>query len=398
MMNHTPTPPSHWLDRRLPFLRPFCRHMARFPMPPVNLLWTIGACLIAAFGLMIVSGIFLALHYQPDMTQAFESIEAIERRVPSGWLIRSIHAGGVSMLFAALYLHIGRGLWYGSYKAPRELVWLSGLIVMLLFMVTAFAGYVLPWGQMSYWGATVITHAVDAVPAIGHPLLVYLLGEETLGNIALHRFFILHFTLGFIIAALIGLHIICLHGTGSSNPTLDSPQPDKTTRPFAPFYVVKDSLAVCIFLALLAGLIFFLPGLLSKIDNITPANPLKTPADITPEWYLAPWFAMLRAIPSRLGGLIIAGSSLLVLFALPWLDISPRHNATYRPFIRIGMGLFFLAFLTLIVAGLQPATPLWAWISRGALLVWFLVFLVLLPFTAWQERKAAQSSQEDVQS
>lgn len=398
MMNNNPTPPSHWLDTRLPFLRPLCRHMARFPMPPVNWLWTIGACLMVAFALMVVSGIFLAFQYQPNIAQAFDSIEAIERRVPSGWLVRSIHTGGVSLLFGALYLHIGRGLWYGSYKAPRELVWLSGLIVMLLFMATAFAGYVLPWGQMSYWGATVITHAVEAIPGIGHPLLVYLLGEDTLGDVALHRFFILHFILGFIIAALIGLHILCLHGTGSSNPTLDSPQPDKTTRPFAPYYVVKDSLAVCIFLALLAGLIFFLPGLLGKIDNITPANPLKTPADITPEWYLAPWFAMLRAIPSRLGGLIVAAISLLSLFALPWLDRSPRHNATYRPYIRIGMSLFFLAFFVLIMAGLQPATSLWAWISRGAILIWFLVFFVLLPFTAWQERNAAQTLRKDIRS
>ncbi|MBE1724104.1 MULTISPECIES: cytochrome b [Acetobacteraceae] len=391
-MNDNTHPTRSWLDSRLPFLRPFCQHMTRFPMPPVNLLWTLGACLMVAFGLMVVSGLFLSLHYQPDLAQAFDSVEAMERRVPSGWLIRSIHTGGVSLLFAALYLHVGRGLWYGSYKAPRELVWLSGLFLMLLFMTTAFAGYVLPWGQMSYWGATVITHAVEAIPGIGHGLLVYLLGEDTLGGVALHRFFILHFTLGFIIAAVVGLHILCLHGTGSSNPTLDSPHPDRTTRPFAPFYVVKDCLAVCVFLALFAGLIFFLPGLLGKLDNIIPANPLKTPTDITPEWYLAPWFAMLRAVPSRLGGLIAAATSLLVLFILPWLDQSPRHNATYRPLARMGLGLFFIAFIILILAGMNRATPLWVWLSRGAMLVWFLTFLGLLPLAAYRERQASDAS------
>lgn len=387
-------PPHHWLDERLPFLKPLCRHIVRFPVPPVNLLWTLGACLIVGFALMLTSGVFLSLHYDSHIEQAFASIEAIDRRIPSGWLLHSFHTGGVSLLFAALYIHLARGLWYGSYKAPRELVWLSGLTLMLLFMVTAFAGYVLPWGQMSYWGATVITHAIEAIPGIGRPLITYLLGESTLGAVALHRFFILHFALGFIIAAIIGLHILLLHGTGSSNPTLDSPHPVHKTRPFIPFYAFKDGLAVCGFLALLTGVIFFFPALLTKISNTIPADPLKTPVDITPEWYLAPYFAILRAIPSRLGGLILAIGSIAILFILPWLDRSPRYNATYRPFLRIGLVIFFAAFLTLTIAGLQKVTPLWLWLSRGSLAVWFFVFLVLIPLTAYQERHISSQKRE----
>ncbi|WP_018980592.1 cytochrome b [Saccharibacter floricola] len=387
-----------WLTRRLPFLAPLHRHMTQFPMPPVNGWWGLGACLIVALCLMGLSGLFLALNYTPDSQQAFSAIEEIQRRVPSGWLIRSIHTTGATMLFAALYLHVGRGLWYGSYKAPRELVWLSGLVLLLLFMITAFAGYVLPWGQMSYWGATVITHAVEAIPAIGKPLINVLLGGEGLGTIALHRFFVLHFALGFIVLAIVGLHVVFLHGVGSSNPTADSPQPVTQTRPFSPYYISKDGVLVCVFLLIYAGLLFFLPDWIEKTSNIIPANPLKTPSDITPEWYLAPFYAMLRAVPSRLGGLIVAAFSVLVLFALPWLDRSPRHNATYRPTIRLGMTLVFIAFITLGAAGVHSPTTLWLWLSRVGLIVWFGVFLILLPLTAQRERRLARSPQEGSQS
>ncbi|MXV44955.1 cytochrome b [Saccharibacter sp. 17.LH.SD] len=385
-MTPPPSPFSHWLNKRLPFLRPLHQHFSRFPMPPVNGWWTLGACLIAIVLLMGASGLFLALNYTPDIQQAFSSIETIERRVPSGWLIRSLHMGGATVFFAALYLHIGRGLWYGSYKAPRELVWLSGLLLMVLFMTTAFAGYVLPWGQMSYWGATVITHAIEAIPALGKPLVTFLLGGNDLGTVALHRLFVLHFTLGFIVLAIIGLHVLCLHGVGSSNPTADSPTPITTTRPFHSDYSIKDGLAVCGVLIIYAILIFFLPDWLEKTSNLIPADPLKTPSDITPEWYLAPFYAMLRAVPSRLGGLIIAATSIIILFALPWLDQSPRHNATYRPTIRVGMTLAFMAFLTLGIAGLHTPSTIWLWLSRLSLIVWFSVFLLILPLTARHER------------
>lgn len=381
-----------WIDRRLPFLRPFRTHFDSYPMPPVNWLWSLGACLMAGLCLLVASGLFLALFYTPDAGPhgAFAALDALKRRVPCGWLLQGLHAGGASMLFAALYIHVGRGLWYGSYKAPRELVWLSGLTLLLLFMTTAFAGYVLPWGQMSYWGATVITNAVESVPYIGKPLMVYLLGGEGLGTIALHRFFVLHIALGFFAFVLVTLHILCLHGVGTSNPTLGGPRPVKATRPFAPYYTAKDGLAVCVFLFLYAVLVFFLPGWIENALNILPADPLHTPPDITPEWYLAPYFAMLRAIPSRLGGLIVAAGSLAVLFALPWLDRSKLHNATWRPLLRFGWPLWFAAFLTLTAAGLHTPTPLWVGLSRGALVVWFIVPCLLMPLAARRERAHAQ--------
>lgn len=384
-MNTPPHTPKNWLDQRLPFVRSLYRHMTQFPMPPVSFWWGFGACLIAALLFIGVSGLFLAINYTPDTQQAFNSIETIQRRIPSGWLIRSLHTGGVTMLFGALYLHIGRGLWYGSYKAPRELVWLTGLLLMMLFMCTAFAGYILPWGQMSYWGATVITHAIEAIPGIGKPLVTLLLGEDTLGTIALHRFFVLHFTLGFVAFALVALHVICLHGTGSSNPTLDSAHPITKTRPFHPYYSSKDGILISIFLLIYAILIFFLPDWLEKTSNLIPANPLKTPADITPEWYLAPFYAILKAVPSRLGGLVLAVLSILVLFALPWLDRSPRHNATYRPIIACGLTFAFTAFITLGAAGLHSSTPFWIWLSRISLIVWLGVFLGILPFVSYKE-------------
>lgn len=381
----TPDLPEKVPSQRLEIFRKCYRHCALFPMPAVNWLWCIGACLIAALGFMVLSGLFLAINYQPDIDHAFSSVMTLERHVPAGWLVRAIHMGGATMLFAALYLHIGRGLWYGSYKAPREFVWISGLLLMSLFMMTAFAGYILPWGQMSYWGATVATHALGSIPLIGKPLTIFLLGSPELGNIALRRFFVLHFTIGFIAVALVMLHVLCLHSVGSTNPTEESAKPDTTLRPFHPFYTIKDATAVCLFLIIYAVLIFFLPQLIEKQANLFPANPFKTPPAISPEWYLAPFFAMLRAIPSQLGGLMVALSSVLLLFALPWLDRSPRHNARYRPFIRIGWVLFFISFLTLIIAGLAPASHLWIIMSRIALIIWFSVFLILLPYTSWKE-------------
>lgn len=377
---------SFW-QKRLPFLQNFLAHMREFPMPPVNGFWALGACLLVTICLMVASGIFLAIHYTPEISKAFASIEAIERRVPSGWFLRDLHLGGATMLFAALYLHIGRGLWYGSYKAPRELVWLSGMLLLILFMATAFAGYVLPWGQMSYWGANVIAHALDVIPLIGPMLKNWVFGGDMPGNASLHRLFVLHFVLGFAILAIIAGHILCLHAVGSSNPTLDSPDPVTQTKPFAPYYSIKDSFFVCLFLLVYAVLIFFLPGWLEKTVNLIPADPLKTPDNITPEWYLAPFFAILRVVPSQLGGVFLCLCSLVCLVILPWLDRSTRHNATYRPFLREGWVLFFCSFITLTAAGLHDPSALWLWLGRTALLVYFGVLLGLVPFMSWLERQ-----------
>jgi len=380
------TEPSGWLDRRFPVTGFLRREYVAFPMPRnLNALWSFGAFLIVTMAFMIASGLFLAINYTPDITQAFASVETIDRQIPSGWFIRSLHMGGVTMLFACLYIHLGRGLWYGSYKAPRELLWLTGLGLMLMIMVTAFAGYVLPWGQMSYWGATVVLNAVHAIPMIGHPLSELLLGGETLGNIALHRLFVLHFTMAFAILGVIALHVAALHVVKSNNPTGIDPTSPSQTLPFHPYYTSRDGFALCLFLMVYAGLVFFLPGFLTLADNYIQANPLLTPRDIRPEWYFAPFYAILRAVPSRLGGLILATGSLAVLFALPWLDRSAIRPATRRPLVRLSLPLAFTSFILLGIAGMHPPTETWLIVSRLAMAWWFIHFLLVMPLTSERE-------------
>lgn len=374
-------------EKRLPFLRPLLRHFSNFPMPPVTWMWSLGACLLITLFLMIISGLFLALNYQDSPSQAFHSLEAIERRLPSGWFIHALHQGGASMFFIALYGHIARSIWYGSYKAPREFVWLSGLCLFMLFMITAFAGYVLPWGQMSYWAATVIFNALHSIPLIGDLLTNIIFGENHIRAIALHHLFIYHLFLGALSLAIIIFHILSLHSVGSTNPTQESPNPVTETKPFHPYYTSKESLILCIFLFIYTIMIFFLPDYFNKIENLIPANPMKTPPHISPEWYLAPYFAILKAVPSRLGGLVIAASSLLILFAFPWLDRSPYHHARYRPMIHYHIVIFFLSFITLIAAGLHDMTTLWLWLSRIAIILYFFIPLCVFPWNAKKERK-----------
>ncbi|KXV64065.1 cytochrome b [Gluconobacter oxydans] len=380
------TDPRGWLERRLPVMSLLRRQYVAFPMPRnLNALWSFGAFLIVTMAFMIASGLFLAINYTPDITQAFASVEAIDRQVPSGWFIRNLHMGGVTMLFACLYIHIGRSLWYGSYKAPRELLWLTGLGLMLMVMVTAFAGYVLPWGQMSYWGATVILNAVHAIPLIGQPLSELLLGGDTLGNVALHRLFVLHFTMAFAILAAIALHVAALHVVKSNNPSGIDPVSPSQTLPFHPYYTSRDGFALCLFLMVYAGLVFFLPDLLTLADNYVQANPLVTPRDIRPEWYFAPFYAILRAVPSRLGGLLLASGSLAVLFVLPWLDRSAIRPATRRPMVRLSLPLAFAAFILLGIAGMHAPTPAWLLVSRVAMAWWFIHFLLVMPLASERE-------------
>lgn len=386
-MTERPQSVSTWLNTRLPILSAFRREYVEFAMPRnLNYLWNFGAFAVVSLTLLILSGIFLALNYTPTLADAFSSVETIDRQVASGWLIRSIHMGGVSMLFAALYVHIARSLYYGSYKAPRELVWLTGLGLLLLVMITAFAGYVLPWGQMSYWGATVVVNAVNTVPLVGKPLASWLLGGEGLGNVALHRLFVLHFVTAFSIIGVIVLHVATLHVTGSNNPTgKDLTEPDQTV-PFHPYYTTKDGLGLCLFLLVYAALIFFAPDFLTLGDNYVQANPLITPSDITPEWYFAPFYAILRAVPSKLGGLILATGSIVILFALPWLDSSTIRSARFRPWLRVALPLLFLAFWALGLAGMSPPSSFWLWISRAAVAYWYVYFLGLLPMIARREQ------------
>ncbi|NVN02568.1 MULTISPECIES: cytochrome b [Asaia] len=373
--------PAGWLEARLPIISAFRREYVDFAMPRnLTYLWNFGAFATIALALLIVSGIFLALNYTPSVAEAFNSIETIDRHVSSGWLVRAIHMGGVSMLFAALYVHMARSLYYGSYKAPRELLWLTGLGLFILVMIAAFAGYILPWGQMSYWGATVVINAMNAVPLIGPALASWLLGGEGLGSVALHRIYVLHFVTAFSIIGVIVLHVAALHVVGSNNPTGVEPKTSADIVPFHPYYTTKDGLGLCLFLMVYAALIFFAPDLLTLANNYAMANPLVTPGDITPEWYFAPFYAILRAVPSKLGGLILSAGSLAVLFAVPWLDRSPVRSARYRPVLRWALLALFAAFIALGVAGMHKPTGLWLALSRVSVVYYYAYFLILLPF------------------
>ncbi|NVN05018.1 cytochrome b N-terminal domain-containing protein [Asaia spathodeae] len=373
--------PAGWLEARLPIISAFRREYVDFAMPRnLTYLWNFGAFATIALALLIVSGIFLALNYTPSVAEAFNSIETIDRHVSSGWLVRAIHMGGVSMLFAALYVHMARSLYYGSYKAPRELLWLTGLGLFILVMIAAFAGYILPWGQMSYWGATVVINAMNAVPLIGPALASWLLGGEGLGSVALHRIYVLHFVTAFSIIGVIVLHVAALHVVGSNNPTGVEPKTSADIVPFHPYYTTKDGLGLCLFLMVYAALIFFAPDLLTLANNYAMANPLVTPGDITPEWYFAPFYAILRAVPSKLGGLILSAGSLAVLFAVPWLDRSPVRSARYRPVLRWALLALFAAFIALGVAGMHKPTGLWLALSRVSVAYYYAYFLILLPF------------------
>src|SRR5205823_855725 len=279
--------------------------------------------------LMIVTGIVLAMNYQPNAELAFDSVERIMRDVPSGWLMRYMHMTGASFFFAAVYIHIVRGLYYGSYKAPRELLWMLGVVILLLMMATAFMGYVLPWGQMSFWGATVITNLFSAIPVVGDAVVTWLWGGFAVDNPTLNRFFALHYLLPFIIVAVVALHVVALHVHGSNNPLGIDPKGPQDTVPFHPYYTMKDGFGLMIFLIVYAGFVFFAPDWMGDPANFIQANPLVTPLHIVPEWYFLPFYAILRAIPDKLAGVIAMFGSILVLFVLPWLDTSRVRSATF---------------------------------------------------------------------
>ncbi len=379
-------PALRWLDSRLPVVSAFRREYVSYPMPRnLNGLWNFGAFVTVALAVLLLSGIFLAVNYTATVAQAFGSVEAIDRQVPSGWLVRSIHMGGVSMYFATLYVHIWRSLYYGSYKAPREVLWLTGMLLMAMTMVAAFAGYVLPWGQMSYWGLTVASHALGSVPVVGAPLAGWLLGGSVLGDTALHRIYVLHFVTAFAVIGIVVLHVLALHVTGSNNPLGIEPRGPRDTIPFHPYYTAKDGVGMALFAIAFAVLVFFLPGWLTLPDNYLQADPLSTPADITPEWYFAPFYAILRA-GGPLGVLLAAGS-LTVLFILPWLDRSPIRSARFRPVYRWLLLVLLASFVLLGVAGFHPPSGIWLVLSRIATAYWLLHFLVLLPLLARIERR-----------
>ena len=343
-----------WLDKRLPLIR-FANDTAiTFPTPKnLNYWYTFGAILAICLVIQILTGIILSMHYEASVDGAFASVERIMRDVPYGWLLRYIHSNGASMFFFAVYIHMFRGLYYGSYKAPREVLWILGCVIFLLMIATAFLGYMLPWGQMSYHGANVITSLFGAIPLVGESLQTWILGGPSIGNQTLQRFFSLHYLLPFMIAAVVILHIWALHVPGNNNPTgVEVQDVEKDTVPFHPYYTIKDGFAIVLFLILFAAFVFYAPNALGHADQAIEANPLVTPAHIVPEWYMLPFYAILRAItfdlgpiPAKLLGVIFMFAAIAILFVLPWLDTSKVKSMRYRPVAR----QFFFGFVIVCV-------------------------------------------------
>ena len=381
-----------WVDTRLPVIR-LALDFLKFPTPKnLNWMWVWGVMLSVFLVIQIVTGIVLAMHYTAHVDYAFASVEHIMRDVNGGWLLRYIHANGASFFFIAVYAHIFRGLYYGSYKAPREITWIIGILIYLCMMGTAFMGYVLPWGQMSFWGATVITGLFSAIPLIGEPIQTWLVGGPAVDNATLNRFFSLHYLLPFAIAGLTVVHIWAFHTTGNNNPTgvpirMDSLENvKKDAVPFHPFYTIKDLYALVLFLMLFTVFVFFMPNYLGHPDNYIEANPLATPAHIVPEWYFLPFYAMLRAITfdvlfidAKFGGVIAMFGSIIVMALVPWLDTSRVRSGDYRPKFRIWFWLLVADFFILMWAGSQPAEGMIPVISLLGTIYWFGYFLVVLP-------------------
>jgi quinol-cytochrome oxidoreductase complex cytochrome b subunit len=354
-------PIVRWIDYRLPIFTYFNRELVDYPTPRnLSYWWNFGSLAGIMLVIMIVSGVFLAMFYTPEKNLAFNSVERVMRDVNYGWLVRYIHMVGASMFFALVYIHIFRGLYYGSYKAPRELLWILGVIILLLMMATAFMGYVLPWGQMSYWAATVITNLFSAVPVFGQSIVTLLWGGFTVDNPTLVRFYSLHFLLPFVILGVVFLHLIALHQHGSNNPLGIDKNGPQDSLPFHPYYTIKDLLGLCVFLLIYAACVFYIPNSFTAVENFTPANPMQTPPHIVPEWYFLPFYAMLRAvpnilfIPAKLAGVIAMFGSIFLLFLLPWLDTSGARSARFRPIYK---WVFWLLIIDVLVLGWVGGNP-----------------------------------------
>jgi ubiquinol-cytochrome c reductase cytochrome b subunit len=341
---------------------------------------------------MIVTGIMLAMQYTPHVDFAFDSVERIDRDVNFGWLLRDLHMNGGSAFFMVVYIHIFRGLYYGSYKYPRELLWIIGVVILLLMMATAFMGYVLPWGQMSFWGATVITSLFSAVPWVGDFIVTWLWGGFSVDNPTLNRFFSLHYLLPFIIAAVVVIHIWALHRFGSNNPIGIEPKGPQDKIPFHPYYTVKDLYGMGVFLILFCAFVFFAPDFFGEPDNYIEANPLSTPAHIVPEWYLLPYYAILRAVPDKLLGVVAMFGSIFILMALPWIDRSPVKSAKFRPLYKWFFWIFFLDCLWLGYLGAKPPEGIFLHMGRVATTYYFLHFVIIFLLSYVERPKPRPSS------
>src|SRR5712675_431773 len=380
-------PVIRWIDFRLPIFTFLHHELHEYTTPrnfnyPRNFGYLAGIVLV----IMIATGIILALNYLPSFGGAFNSVLHIMRDVNYGLLIRYVHTTGASMFFAAVYIHIFRGFYYGSYKAPRELLWVLGVVILVLMMATAFFGYTLPWGQMSFWGATVITNLFSAIPIVGDSIVTWLLGGFGVGVATLNRFYALHYLLPFVIVAVVLLHLVALHRFGSNNPDGIDTKGSEDTLPFHPYYTVKDLLGLALFLIAFGWFVFYEPGALLNPDNSIPANPGVTPAEIVPEWYLVPFYAILKSIPNKLLGVSAMAGSILVLFAVPWLDTSPVRSARFRPVYRVFFWVLVADCLLLVFAGGKPPEGIWLILSRLGAAYYFLHFLVVLPLIGKFER------------
>jgi quinol-cytochrome oxidoreductase complex cytochrome b subunit len=382
-----------WIDHRLPIFTFMEHELNEYPTPKnLNYWWNFGSLAGIMLVIMIVSGIFLAMHYTPQKDLAFDSVERIMRDVNYGWLMRYIHMNGASMFFIVTYIHIFRGLYYGSYKRPRELLWMIGVVILLLMMATAFMGYVLPWGQMSYWGATVITNLFSAIPVVGKSIVTLLWGGFTVDNPTLNRFFSLHYLLPFVIVGVVVLHLLALHQHGSNNPLGIDRKGPQDSIPFHPYYTIKDLFGLCVFLIVYAAVVFYAPDMLGDPANYIPANPLSTPAEIVPEWYFLPFYAILRSvptilfIPAKLAGVLAMFGAIGVLFILPWLDTSPVRSATYRPVYRWLYPLLIIDCIALGVVGAHRPEGWYIVVGQIATLYYFVHFLILFPLVGWFER------------
>jgi ubiquinol-cytochrome c reductase cytochrome b subunit len=388
-------PLMRYMDEKLPLPRFIYNAVgAGYPVPRnLNYFWNFGVLAGAALMIQIVTGVVLAMHYNASAVGAFDSVEHIMRDVNAGWFLRYAHANGASMFFIVVYLHIFRGLFYGSYKPPREMIWLLGVVIFLLMMATAFMGYVLPWGQMSFWGAKVITGLFSAIPLVGTTIQQWLLGGFAPDDAALNRFFSLHYLLPFVILGTIILHIWALHIPGSSNPTGVDVKGPQDTVPFHPYYTAKDGFGLGIFLIVFTALMFFAPNALGHAVNYVPANPLSTPSHIVPEWYFWPFYAILRAftsdffwIPAKLLGVLAMFGAILLLFFLPWLDTSPVRSGHYRPVFKKFFWVLVVDVLVLGYCGGSAAAEPYVMISQIATAYYFAHFLIILPLVSMLER------------
>jgi ubiquinol-cytochrome c reductase cytochrome b subunit len=394
------SPIIRWIDHRLPFMAMMQHELYDYPTPRnLSYWWNFGSLGGIMLVVMIVTGVFLAMQYTPSASLAFDSVERIMRDVNYGWLNRYAHANGASMFFAIVYIHLFRGLYYGSYKTPRELLWILGVIILILMIATAFMGYVLPWGQMSYWAATVITSLFSAIPLVGQGIVTFLWGGFTVGDPTLHRFYALHYLLPFIILAVVLLHLIALHRFGSNNPLGIDMKGPQDSIPFHPYYTIKDLFGLCVFLLIYAFFVFFAPNFLGNPDNYVPANPMQTPNHIVPEWYLLPYYAILRSItfsilgiPAKLLGVIFAFGSLFLLFFVPWLDTSPVRSSRFRPIYRWLFWVLVIDVVALGWVGANPPQGIVVTVGQIATLYFYVHFLILLPLIGKIERPRALPS------